>query len=49
MIGDNFDTDITGARNAGIDQIFFNRKSIEKPSFTPTYTVDRLTEIEAIL
>lgn len=49
MIGDNFDTDITGARNAGIDQIFFNRKSIEKPSFTPTYTVGRLTEIEAIL
>jgi putative hydrolase of the HAD superfamily len=32
MIGDNYNTDIVGARNAGMDQIFFNPKKTENAS-----------------
>lgn len=48
MIGDNYLTDIQGAMNSGIDQIWYNpeNKDVEK---NPTYTVARLTEIINIL
>ncbi len=49
MIGDNFHTDITGAHNAGIDQVFFNPKQQKKVSFKPTYEVEKLTEVLDIL
>lgn len=50
MIGDLFQTDILGAQNAGIDQIFFNRhkKGLEKNE-TASYVVDSLKEIFEIL
>ena len=48
MIGDNLQTDIIGAHNAGIDTILFNRWNNE-PSSIPTYTVDTLLEIKTIL
>ena len=48
MIGDNMQTDIIGAHNAGIDTILFNRWNNE-PSSIPTYTVDTLLEIKTIL
>ena len=48
MIGDNLQTDILGARNAGLDTIFFNRWGLE-PSDFPTYTVDALRDIIHIL
>ena len=48
MIGDNLQTDIIGAHDAGLDTIFFNRWNVG-PSPVPTYTVSSLLEIKAIL
>jgi putative hydrolase of the HAD superfamily len=48
MIGDMFDTDIKGAANIGMDQMFFNPKGKES-AFEPTYTVDSLLKIKEIL
>jgi putative hydrolase of the HAD superfamily len=49
MIGDNFDADIAGAKNAGIHQIYFNPRGNTSLSFSPTYTIESLEEIKAIL
>lgn len=49
MIGDNWVNDIEGARNAGIDQLFFNRLDEHYTSFHPTYEVSDLREIIQIL
>lgn len=50
MIGDNFYTDIIGAKNAGLDTIFFNRWSSQfKAPEPPTYEVRTLAEIKDIL
>ena len=49
MIGDMFDTDIVGAANIGMDQIFFNPKQMTSTSFKPTYEVRQLLEIKKIL
>jgi len=48
MIGDNLLTDIAGARNAGIDSVFFN------PYQTPhsekvTFEIRALTELQSIV
>ena len=48
MIGDNLQTDIIGARDAGLDTILFNRWNVE-PSGIPTITVATLREIMDIL
>ena len=48
MIGDNLQTDIIGAREAGLDTILFNRWN-EEPSDIPTYTISTLCEIKRIL
>ena len=48
MIGDNLQTDIIGAHDAGMDTILFNRWRVE-PSPIPTYTVATLREIKEIL
>lgn len=44
MIGDNFNTDIIGARNAGIDQLFFNRWN-----WTPTEKADNCWEVKKLV
>ena len=49
MIGDNIDTDIAGAQNSGIDQIWFNPTNSNNNGISPTYTVQRLEEIKQIL
>lgn len=49
MIGDNIQTDISGAYHSGIDQIWFNPKDKPYESFKPTYTVRKLEEIREIL
>jgi putative hydrolase of the HAD superfamily len=50
MIGDSFDADIQGAKNAGIDQIYYYPASDKKEySFSPTYTINKLEEIIKIL
>ncbi|MBO7119929.1 MAG: YjjG family noncanonical pyrimidine nucleotidase [Bacteroidaceae bacterium] len=48
MIGDNLQTDIVGANDAGLDTILFNRWQVE-PSAVPTYTVASLLEIKTLL
>lgn len=47
MIGDNYDTDIQGAKNSGIDQIYYCPHSLEGQ--TATYMVDNLKTITHIL
>jgi HAD superfamily (subfamily IA) hydrolase, TIGR02254 len=49
MIGDNYNTDIIGAINSGIDQIFFNPNSLDVDGIQPTYQVKKLSEITEIL
>jgi putative hydrolase of the HAD superfamily len=48
MIGDNLQTDIAGARNMGMDQVFFNPENLDAP-FVPSYTVAHLSEITSCL
>ena len=48
MIGDNLQTDIVGANDAGLDTVLFNRWNVE-PSDVPTYTVASLLEIKTLL
>ncbi len=48
MIGDNFNTDIMGAKAAGMDQVFFNPKRKRKPEAV-TYEIAALTELLHIL
>lgn len=49
MIGDMFETDIVGAANVGMDQIYLNRKENDKTGFKPTYEIKTLHEIKSIL
>jgi len=51
MIGDSFDADIAGAKNANIDQIWLNPgNKISCPrNNPPTFTVNSLSEIKNIL
>jgi len=48
MIGDSYEADIVGARNAGIDQVYFNPHREEKRK-EATYNIGRLVEIMKIL
>ena len=51
MIGDNLQSDILGALNAGIDAMLFNRWAIDKKDIPqePTFIVDHLRDIIGIL
>ena len=51
MIGDNLQSDIIGALNAGLDAMMFNRWAIDAKDITqqPTFIVDRLQDIIDIL
>jgi putative hydrolase of the HAD superfamily len=49
MIGDMFETDIVGAANIGMKQIYFNPKKKESHTFAPTYMVTELLQIKDIL
>jgi putative hydrolase of the HAD superfamily len=48
MVGDDIHNDIQGARNAGIDQVFFNPERMEV-SLQPTYEIHNLLELKSIL
>ena len=48
MIGDDIEVDILGARNCGMDQVFFNpNKLITRAK--PTYEIESLIELKKIL
>ncbi|TPE43884.1 YjjG family noncanonical pyrimidine nucleotidase [Pontibacter mangrovi] len=50
MIGDNYECDIEGARDAGIDQVYFNpeqAKTRRRPK--PTYEISCLSKLKEIL
>lgn len=49
MIGDNYDADIVGAYESGIDQVFFNPDDKPKDSVIPTFEIKNWTEISTIL
>lgn len=49
MVGDNPLTDILGASRAGIDSVWINHRTREKVDVTPTFEIDRLKEILAIV
>ncbi len=49
MIGDNWDTDIVGAANAGIDQVWFNPSRKECKENSPTYNIKSLLELKELL
>lgn len=51
MIGDNLQTDILGALNAGIDAMLFNRWEVDKKDITqqPSFIVDNLRDVMNIL
>lgn len=48
MIGDNPNSDILGAINAGIDQVYFNPEG-KSTDLKPTYTIAHLQELEQLL
>jgi putative hydrolase of the HAD superfamily len=48
MIGDSWESDIIGAKNFGIDQVFFNpsKQIVEYGQYgEPTFTIDELTQL----
>ena len=49
MIGDMFDTDIVGAANIGMDQIYYNPNVKNGNAFEPTFEVVHLLQIKEIL
>lgn len=50
MIGDNYECDIEGARDAGIDQVFFNPEMHrQKRNPKPTYEISCLSELKRFL
>ena len=49
MRGDMFETDIAGAANIGMEQIYYNPKGKQGHPFVPTYEVKHLLEIKEIL
>lgn len=48
MIGDNLDTDIKGAKNVGIDQVYYNPEE-NKHKEEVTFEIKRLRELKEIL
>lgn len=48
MIGDDEAKDIAGAKNSGIDQVYYNPRNIQT-SVQPTYMIRNLTELKHLL
>lgn len=49
MVGDNWDTDIVGAKNSGIDQIWYTQEDEHSREFEPTFRISCLTTLKDIL
>lgn len=48
MIGDHFEADILGAKEAGLDQVYFNPNGLEVNTL-PTYQIRCLSEVRSFL
>lgn len=49
MIGDNLEVDILGAHNAGIHQVYFNPGRPVTGAIRPTYSIQKLADLRALL
>ncbi len=49
MIGDSWDSDVAGARGAGMNQVFYDPAARNDLPFRPTYHIQDLRELEKIL
>lgn len=49
MLGDSWESDIKGAENSGIDQIWYNPDKLNANGFVPTHTITNLLEVKQIL
>ncbi len=49
MIGDDFEADIMGAKEVGMDQIYFQPNGVKDQNKIATYTVSHLEELKDIL
>ncbi len=49
MIGDSWDADIVGAKNSGIDQVWYDLGIESASGFEPTYRITSLLELKTIL
>lgn len=49
MIGDNYDADVRGALNAGMDVVYYNVANLPVDASVPTYEIRHLKELMAIL
>lgn len=49
MVGDSWEADIEGAKGVGMHQMYFNYLKRSDLPFKPTYKIDALTEILALL
>jgi putative hydrolase of the HAD superfamily len=49
MIGDNWDTDITGAKQSGIAQLWYNPHNLPPGDFLPTFMASTLVAVKGVL
>jgi YjjG family noncanonical pyrimidine nucleotidase len=49
MIGDNYEADVCGARNAGMDVVYYNPANLPLEGPAPTYEIRHLKELMALL
>ncbi|GAB3915051.1 YjjG family noncanonical pyrimidine nucleotidase [Larkinella knui] len=49
MIGDNYEADVCGAQNVGMDVVYYNAASLPLEGAAPTYEIRHLKELMAIL
>jgi len=47
-VGDHFESDVLGSKNAGIDQVFFNPHDLDHPKIA-TFEIQNLVELQTIL
>ena len=49
MIGDNYEADVCGAQNVGMDVVYYNVANLPLEGAAPTYEIRHLKELMAIL
>lgn len=49
MIGDDFEADVLGAKNVGMDQIYYKKEASDHEKDAATFTIEHLEELRDIL